>query len=84
MLQVNIQIIVIIDKKCTDLNTFEEMQCVQSTNKMKDVFTENDDFLYIKEIISRPFFPNKKINAGKSRNTRRKNKKIKNRKSRKY
>jgi hypothetical protein len=51
---------------------------------MKDVFTENDDFLYIKEIISRPFFPNKKINAGKSRNTRRKNKKIKNRKSRKY
>jgi hypothetical protein len=61
-----------------DLNIFEEIQCVQSSNKMKNVFTEKDDFVYIKEIISRPFF--NQI-AGKSRKIRRKNKKINHQKS---
>jgi len=64
-----------------DLNNFEDMECLQRGNKMRELYTP-EDFVYIKEIISRPF---KNQTAGKaSRKTRRKNKKMNNRKSRRY
>lgn len=67
------------------LNQFEEMACLQSSNKMKNLFTEEDDFIYIKGIISKPF-PNKKTSTagGKFRNTRKKYKIINHRKSKRH
>jgi hypothetical protein len=61
------------------------MACLQSSNKMKNLFTDENDFIYIKGIISKPF-PNKKTSTagGKSRNTRKKYKIINHRKSRRY
>ena len=46
-----------------DMKNFEEMECLQRKNKMNQLYTERD-FLYLNEIISRPFPPlsdNKKI-----------------------
>jgi hypothetical protein len=56
------------------------MKCLQRGNKMRELYTP-EDFVYIKEIISRPFGNQ---TAGKSRRTRRKTKQIHHRKSRRY
>jgi hypothetical protein len=37
-----------------DLKNFENMECIQRGNKMKELFS-NDELFIIKEIISRPF-----------------------------
>jgi len=63
-----------------NLNNFEDMECLQRGNKMRELYTP-EDFVYIKEIISKPFGNQ---TAGKARKTRRKNKKIHHRKSRRY
>jgi hypothetical protein len=63
-----------------DLNNFEDMECLQRGNKMRELYTP-EDFVFIKEIISRPFLNQ---TAGKSRKTRRKNKRINHRKSIRY
>ena len=67
-----------------DMNNFENLQCLQRGNKMSELFM-SDDFVYIKEIINRPFLEKKESTiGGKGRKTRRKNKKINNRKSRRF
>jgi hypothetical protein len=53
-----------------ELNNFENMECIQRGNKMRELYTP-EDFVYIKEIISRPFLDKKVSTAGKSRKTRR-------------
>jgi hypothetical protein len=50
-----------------DLNTFEDMKCLQRDYYMRQLYTP-EDFVFIKEIISRPFINQ---TAGKSRKTRR-------------
>ena len=37
-----------------DMDNFENIQCLQRGNKMRELYTL-EDFVYIKEIISRPF-----------------------------
>ena len=37
-----------------DLKTFEQLKCLQRGYKMGELYTEID-FIYVKEIISRPF-----------------------------
>jgi hypothetical protein len=53
-----------------DMDNFENIQCLQRGNKMSELYTP-EDFVYIKEIISRPFLDQKVSTAGKSRKTRR-------------
>ena len=67
-----------------DMDKFEELKCIQSGNKMSHIY-KPQDFIYIKEIIHRPFLEQKEPTiGGKGRKTRRKNKKLNHRKSRRY
>ena len=50
-----------------DMDNFENIQCLQRSNKMRELYTP-EDLIFIKEIISRPFINQ---TAGKSRKTRR-------------
>ena len=69
-----------LQKTQIDLDTFEDLKCLQRDYNMKQLYTP-EDFVFIKEIISRPFLNQ---TAGESRKTRRKNKRINRRKSRRH
>ena len=52
-----------------DINSFQDMKCLQRDYYMRELYTP-EDFVFIKEIISRPFLNLKVSTAGKSRKTR--------------
>ena len=48
-----------------NMNTFEDMKCLQRGYKMRELYTKQD-FIYIKEIINRPFLKSLENNKKKT------------------